>query len=130
MRYPGDVVEEVVESADGSSMFVVRLDTLYDEEESQTKADSVIVERKEAHYNEVVHAWKEEATITLDEAVWATVTVNDSETYTFGVEETASADSAAESTAATEAESTAAAESEASATAESTDSTASEASAG
>lgn len=117
----GTMVDHVVTSSDGTKYYVVRLDKNNDEEATATKVTSIQKTRKEDNYKQLISDWKSAATITVDQAVFGTLTVTDSSPITIETESTASdstAASAAESTAASTAASTA--DSTAASTADST----------
>ena len=56
-----------------SSYYVVRLDAEVDEKATEENRKSIISERQENHYNEVLDGWKETDKWELDEKVWASV---------------------------------------------------------
>ena len=56
-----------------SSYYVVRLDAEVDEKATEENRKSIISERQENHYNEVLDGWEETDKWELDEKVWASV---------------------------------------------------------
>lgn len=74
----GDVVDHVVESSDGYYLYVVRLDHAIDEEQTETKRNEIITDRKTTAFDETVQGWVDEAEIKVDEDAWKTVAVTDS----------------------------------------------------
>lgn len=57
-----------------NAYYVVRLDAKMDEEATEETRQTIISERQENHYNEVLDGWKESDKWELDEKVWASVT--------------------------------------------------------
>lgn len=56
-----------------SAYYVVRLDAITDAEATAETRESMIEERKETHYSDVLAAWQETHTWKVDEDVWETV---------------------------------------------------------
>jgi foldase protein PrsA len=54
--------------------YVIRLDSEFDEEATETKKESIISERKSDQYNSVLDGYKEDVTWEVNEDNWATVT--------------------------------------------------------
>ena len=79
----GEVSDKIVESADGKKLFIVRLDRLYDEEATNNKKDSILKERKQTHFNEVIDAWFEEADVTYNKDVMKAIELTDTEPFMF-----------------------------------------------
>lgn len=77
----GTVVEKVIESADGKSLYIVRLDAELDREATDTQKQTIISQKQEADFNAEVEGWMEEATFEINEAVWKTLKVNDTQVY-------------------------------------------------
>lgn len=64
-------VTDVIESDYG--YYVGQLTNLFDEEATATKKASIIEERKDAQYTELLESWKAEAEVTVNEEVWGKV---------------------------------------------------------
>ncbi len=104
----GEVCDKVIET--DSHYYVVRLDETFAKDETESKKEEIVKNRKTEAYNDLVEKWKEEAEITVDEKVMATLLITDSAPFTLGKDEsvadesvsdesladTATADSAAE----------------------------------
>jgi trigger factor/foldase protein PrsA len=110
----GELVDSVIET--DTYFYVVRVNKVFDESMTEAKKDEILKQRKQDSYDTLVSEWKDAASITVDEAVLATLTLSDSDVFTLleadpGTESTAesAAESTAESTAESAAESTAAA---------------------
>lgn len=81
----GQVASEIVEGED--AYFVVRMDSVFDEDATQTKKDSIVSERKQDAYQELLDKWEEETDITIDEKLWKKVKLTDKDNYTYKQEE-------------------------------------------
>ncbi len=66
----GDV-SDLIEGSD--YYYIVRLDSEYDEEATESKKESIISTRKSEHYTEVTDGYLEEADIQVNEKGWAKV---------------------------------------------------------
>lgn len=77
----GTVVEEVIESEDGKSLYIVRFDADLDREATDAKKQTIITERQQEDFNKEVEAWMEEAAFEINESVWKTLKVNDTQVY-------------------------------------------------
>lgn len=64
-------VTDVIEADNG--YYVGQLTSLFDEEATATEKASIIEERKNAQYTELLESWKEEAEVTVNDAVWEKV---------------------------------------------------------
>ncbi len=60
-----------------SALYVLRLDSEFDEEATATKKESMISQKQEDYYNDILDGWKEEAKWTLNEKEWAKVNFDD-----------------------------------------------------
>lgn len=58
---------DVIETDD--TIYVVQLESLFDEEATETEKESIISERESELYTEVVDGWKEETELTTDKSV-------------------------------------------------------------
>ncbi len=68
-------VSPVIETE--SAYYVLRLDSEHDEEASASKKESLISEKEEAYYDDIVSGWKEKAAWTINEKEWEKVTFED-----------------------------------------------------
>lgn len=59
---------EVVETENG--LYVAQLVSLFDEEATQKKKDSIVEERRNERYNELLDEWREATEISVEEKVW------------------------------------------------------------
>lgn len=84
----GEIGEEVIETE--TSYYIVRLTSVFDEESTETKKESIISTRESDLYTETTEQWLEDADITVDDKVLATLKVTDSHKFTisYGEEET------------------------------------------
>lgn len=80
----GTLVDHVVESSDGTAWFVVRFDAAYDEAATEEIKKEKVTARKQEAYDTLYTEWKDSATITVDEAVLATLIISDMSPVTFG----------------------------------------------
>lgn len=56
-----------------NAYYVVRLDSEYDEEATAAKKETLITEKQNSYYEDILSGWKEEATWTINEEEWAKV---------------------------------------------------------
>ncbi|MBO5371633.1 MAG: peptidyl-prolyl cis-trans isomerase [Lachnospiraceae bacterium] len=68
-----------------NAYYVVRLDSEYDEEATAAKKETLIEQKQNDYYNDIISGWKEKATWTINEEEWAKVTFEDH--FTTPVEE-------------------------------------------
>ncbi|MCD8154349.1 MAG: FKBP-type peptidylprolyl isomerase [Clostridiales bacterium] len=87
----GEMVPELVET--DTALYIARLDSLLDEEATAEKKEGLEDDQRDEYYTEVTDGWKEEAEITEDEDVLATLVVTDSHAYTVEVADTTASDS-------------------------------------
>ena len=80
----GTLVDHIVESSDGTAWFVVRFDAAYDEAATEEIKKEKVTARKQEAYDTLYTEWKDSATITVDEAVLATLIISDMSPVTFG----------------------------------------------
>lgn len=64
-------ISEVIATDD--NYYVVRMDSLFDEEATETKKDSIVTDRKNDHYTEVCDKYKEGVKYEINEEEWAKV---------------------------------------------------------
>ncbi len=111
----GEVAKKVIES--DTDYYVVRMDKVNDEEETEKKKEEILSERKQKNYDDKLAAWKEATKVTVDENVWKAVVLSDKVPFDFATE------SKADSSTASEADSSTASKADSSVT-ESTDASA------
>lgn len=78
-------ISDLIETESGS-YYVIRLDSEFDEEATESKKQEIISTRQSEYYTEVCEGYKESAEWTIDEKVWANVTFAGN-TYTIAVSE-------------------------------------------
>ena len=108
----GEVYDGIVETDAG--YYVLRMDLVHDEDETQSKIESVQDQIKDEFYEETTQKWLEEASIKVDEKVFGTLKITDLHTFTMvhehaedeeeAVEEDSDAEEAVEETAPDEAD--------------------------
>ena len=76
----GQLVQEVVEGVD--AYYVVRLDKKLDEEATANKKESIISEREQEQYDELVEDWTKDSKLKV-ENVWKKVEVTDSVSFQY-----------------------------------------------
>lgn len=81
----GEVASELVEE-DGT-YYVVRLEKAFDEESTNEKKDSIISERKQDMYDDMIEDWKDKADIQVDKKVLKTLKVTANRKFIFKQEE-------------------------------------------
>ena len=74
----GEWYDGVIETDSG--YFIVRMEAVFDEDATETEKDTIIADRENAHYDELVQSWQDAAEITVDKA-WTDITITDKETY-------------------------------------------------
>lgn len=67
----GELAKELIET--DSYYYIIRMDSLFDEEATENERQSIIEERQEALYDETVDAYKEAADWTINDDVWEPV---------------------------------------------------------
>ena len=91
----GEVYSELIET--DTSIYVVRLDKVKDEDATESKKESLKSTRENEYYSETTEKWLEDAKIDVDKKVLKTLQITDSHTFSFkAVEEEASEEEAAE----------------------------------
>lgn len=60
-----------------SAYYVIRLDSEYDEEATAAKKESLISQKQEDYYNDILDGWKDASTWTINEEEWSKVTFED-----------------------------------------------------
>ena len=66
---------EVIEAEDG--IYVVQLESEFDAEATESNKETVLKERQEARYKELLEQWTEDTKITMHEEVWDKISVHD-----------------------------------------------------
>ena len=119
----GQVADSLIEIDTG--YYVLQMESMFDEEATETRKDEIVSERRSDHYTEVTDGWREDTEITVNEDLLAQLDFDD--TWQLVTEETET-ETTAETAAETSTETTAAettdetsAESAESETAESTE---------
>lgn len=82
----GQVYGEVVEGED--AYFVVRMDSVLDREATDQKKESIVDERQQDAYNDLLEQWKDDTKITVNDKEWGKLTLTDTEQYTIKQPET------------------------------------------
>lgn len=77
-------ISEVITTDD--AFYVVRMDSTFDEEKTESKKESIVEQRKDDHYTEVCDGYKEDAKYEVNEDEWAKVKFD--KLFTFKQEET------------------------------------------
>lgn len=77
----GTVVDKVVESEDGKSLYIVRFDADFDREATDAQKTTIIKDRQSADFNAEVEGWIEASSFEIKEDVWKTLKVNDTQIY-------------------------------------------------
>ena len=88
----GELASEVIEGE--AAYYVVRLDKMLDEDATQTKKDSIISEREQDRYDELLKEWEDAAEMNIDEKVWKKLTITDSKSFMYKTEDESSEDTA------------------------------------
>ncbi|MDO4339825.1 MAG: peptidylprolyl isomerase [Eubacteriales bacterium] len=92
----GEVAPELIET--DSSYYIVRLDSDFDEEATESEKESIVASRKTEYYTETTDKWLEDADITVDEKVLETLTITDSHSFSVQTPEEETSEDAAEVT--------------------------------
>ena len=77
----GELYQEVIEGAAGGGFFVVRLDKESDPEATERKKESLVKEREQVAFDEMVENWADEVETTVYEDVWKKANLSDKESY-------------------------------------------------
>ncbi len=77
----GQLVQEVVEGVD--AYYVVRLNKKLDEEATANKKESIISEREQEQYDELVEDWTKDSKLKVEKNVWKKVEVTDSVSFQY-----------------------------------------------
>lgn len=87
-------ISEVIATDD--NYYVVRMDSLFDKEATETKKDSIVTDRKNDHYTEVCDKYKEGVKYEINEEEWAKVKFDELFSIKAAEEEEAADDAQAE----------------------------------
>lgn len=79
------VAPEVIEGEDG--YYVIRLDKMLDEDATENKRASIISEREQEAYNNLLEEWEEAADMKIEESVWKKLKITDSKSFIYKTEE-------------------------------------------
>lgn len=105
----GQAVDSLIEIDTG--YYVLQMESMFDEEATETRKDEIVSERRSDHYTEVTDGWREDTEITVNEDLLAQLDFDDTwqlvteETETETTAETSTETTAAETTDETSAES-------------------------
>ena len=83
----GEVYGSVVEGENG--YFVVRMDATFDEEATASKKKSLISEREQEAFDEIVQGWYDEADIKEKDGVLKLIQITDQQSFSIATAETA-----------------------------------------
>lgn len=89
----GEVADKVIEGDDG--YYVVRLDKMLDEDATENKEKTVILERKSDLYDSTLQDWVKEEKIKVDDKVWDQIKVTDSVSFEYKSTDSSKGDSTA-----------------------------------
>lgn len=92
----GQVAPEVIEGED--AYYVARMDSVFDEDATKSKKESIVSERKQEAYKNLLEEWGKDTKIEVDKKVWKKVTLTDSDAYTFKQPETQGTDNGSSDT--------------------------------
>lgn len=81
----GQVASTVIEGED--AYYVIRLDKMLDEDATENKKASIISEREQEAYNNLLDEWEEAADMKIEESVWKKLKVTDSKSFMYKTEE-------------------------------------------
>ena len=75
----GQVYEKIVESE--SAYFVVRMDSVLDREATDKEKESIVQERKQEVYNDLLKDWEKDAKFTVNKKEWKKAELTDYDKY-------------------------------------------------
>ena len=76
----GEVYGELVET--DSSVYILRMDKVNDEDATASKKESLENTKRGDYYTETTQKWLDDAEITVDDKVFATLTITDNHSFT------------------------------------------------
>lgn len=82
----GTLYGEVVEGESG--YYVVRMDSVLDREATDQEKESIVNQRKQETYSDLLEDWKKETKFTVDKKEWKKVKLTDNDQYTIKQPET------------------------------------------
>ena len=82
----GQVYEKIVESE--SAYFVVRMDSVLDREATDKEKESIVQERKQEAYNDLLKDWEKDVKFTVNKKEWKKAELTDYDKYTIKQPET------------------------------------------
>jgi foldase protein PrsA len=91
----GTVVDHIITGSDGTTLYVARLDTMNDTEATASKKTTIVTQRKQDKYDELLDGWVSDSEITVNDKVWDAFTITDKEPFTLKAESTVSSTAAA-----------------------------------
>ncbi len=74
----GEIYDGVIDT--GSYYYLVRMDAVYDEDATETERESLISDKQQEAYDEILQSWVDEAEVKVSSA-WTNLKVNDTDTY-------------------------------------------------
>lgn len=77
----GEIVDYVVESEDGKSLYIVRFDADMDREATDAQKATILSERQTEDFNTEIESWKEASDFTINQELWDSLKVNDTQIY-------------------------------------------------
>ncbi len=83
----GEIYPEVFKNTDGSQYYIARLDKVFDEEKTETKKASLLRTKKTEHYDEVLAAWREAASIEKNADEIGKIVLTDKNLFLFKLSE-------------------------------------------
>lgn len=90
----GQVYGEVIEGE--SAYFVVRMDSVLDREATDKEKESIVSQRKQDAYNDLLEKWGDDAKITVNDKEWEKAELSDYDQYTVKQAETEDTEDEAE----------------------------------
>ena len=96
----GEVYDELVET--DSSVYVLRMDKVKDEDATASKKESLENTKRSEYYSETTQKWLDDADITVNDKVLSTLTITDEHSFTIKETTADTSEDAADTTDATE----------------------------
>lgn len=78
----GEICDEIIET-ETDGLYLVIMNAVFDEDETESKKDSIISEREETLFNETTEQWMAEAEITVDEKALSALTLKDNHQFVY-----------------------------------------------
>ncbi len=76
----GEIADELVEA--GDAFYIVRLDEMFDKEATEDEKETIVDDRQEEAYEELMTEWREESTIEENSSVLKKIKLTDNDKYT------------------------------------------------